>query len=454
MKKYLAIAGAGLMLVGTAGLAAAATIDVGGEVRIKYENRQELSFDSDGGAAEHGTHQRTRINVNAKVNDEISGFIQLQNIRTWGGEAGANSVANTTDNSTNTDVHQAYIQVNKVFGTPLSVRIGRQELAYGDHRLVGSLDWADSARAFDAVKVMYNAGDIALDVWSAKVDEMSWGNNTGSSNIVSTDPNADGTDTDLDFYGAWLTYKGIKDNVIDVYALVLRDGTPSSTINGIVYNGAGSTQEGALSLYTLGARLKGAMGGLDYTVEINRQQGNDTDDRDIESMGYAVNVGYTIPVDMSPRIYAEYVFADGDDNSSDDDVETFNQLFPTGHAHLGYMDLVGFQNVEAWRFGASIKPTKALYIQADYWNFKLAEDKDAWYRASGGSVIAANSANSEDDIGGEVDLTIKYKYSDNLSLEGGYSIFFAGDIVDQHPSSSFADDDDMSWAYAQVKLTF
>ncbi|MDH4100163.1 MAG: alginate export family protein [Nitrospirota bacterium] len=478
MKKYLAIAGAGLMMIGTAGLAAAATVDVGGEVRIKYENRESATFNNDNSDTLHGTHQRTRITVNAKVNDEISGKVSLQNIHIWGATGSTTSTAENTSGTTtglnNTDVFESYIQINKVFGTPISARLGRQVLSYGDQRLVGGLDWADTGRRFDAVKFMYSSGDIALDVWGAKVDENSWTTNT-----------IEGNDNDQDFFGAWLTYKGLKDNVIDVYALWLRDGgsnvasdssanngndTGTALISGISYGDAdgdgtvaGANKEGSVNIYTLGARIKGAVGGLDYTAELNYQTGNTFQDADVDAMAYAINVGYTLPVDMSPRLYVEYVHADGDDSSTDSDTETFNQLFPTGHAQLGYMDLVGFQNVEAWRFGASIKPTKALYIQADYWNFKLNEEKDYWYNAGGartlGTVTTAQYANnSEDDLGSELDISVKYKYADNLSLEGGYSIFFPGDLGDTDLTGGgvriYADDDDQTWAYAQIKLTF
>lgn len=487
MKKYLAIAGAGLMMIGTAGMAAAATIDVGGEIRIRYENRENVQLNNNTSDNVHGTTQRTRVNVNAKVSDEISAFIQLQNVRTWGSNSSANTTTTdtafsdgTTNNGTTTDTHQAYLQVNKVFGTPLSVRLGRQELSYGNERLVGALNWSQIGRSFDAAKVMYKSSDIDVDVWASKLNER-----TTQTDIVSETAARKGSDNDMDFYGIWATYKGIKDNTIDLYALVLRDGgagvfantaTPNvnagaALINGINYGDpdgdgtvAGANKEGAALLYTLGARLKGAVGSFDYEAELDYQTGDTFNGTDVDAMAYAVTLGYTLPVDMSPRISVEYVNADGDDNSTDGDVETFNQLFPTGHKHLGYADLVGYQNVEAWRLGASIKPTKALFVSVDYWNFQLNEDKDAWYRANGSRVIAPVTAGStnvtDDEIGNEIDVIAKYKYADNLSLEAGYSLFQPGDLVQTATrgagagTKSFADDDDQTWVYGMVTLTF
>lgn len=465
MKKYLAIAGAGLMMIGTAGMAAAATVDVGGEVRIKYEMRENLAFDDNTSNNEHGTHQRTRVNVNAKVSDEISAFIQLQNIRTWGTEASVGTTG-TVHNDTNTDTHQAYLQVNKVFGSPLSVRLGRQELSYANERLIGSLNWADSARAFDAVKAMYRSTDIDVDVWAAKTVESSFPSSTSSA-IVTTTNTGSGQDNDEDFYGVWATYKGIKDNTIDLYALLLKNNGSSfgaTTINGISYgNSVTGNSETAVTIYTYGAHIKGVMNAFDYDVELDYQTGKALNGNDIDAMAYTFTAGYTLAMDMSPRISVEYVHADGDDSTTDSNTETFNQLFPTGHRHLGYADLVGFQNVEAWRVGVNLKPTKASSVSVDYWNFKLDDEKDAWYRASGGVVKPASNSNGEDEIGSEIDLIAKYKYADNLTLEAGYSLFMTGDMVKPGIAAGWAssgsmvapaDNDDLTFVYGMVTLTF
>ena len=37
--------------------------------------------------------------------------------------------------------------------------------------------------------------------------------------------------------------------------------------------------------------------------------------------------------------------ASGDDDPTDGDLETFNQLFPLGHAYFGYIDVIGRQNI-------------------------------------------------------------------------------------------------------------
>jgi hypothetical protein len=48
------------------------------------------------------------------------------------------------------DLHQAYITLGNHKEFPLSLKIGRQELIYGDERLIGAFGWNNIGRVFDA----------------------------------------------------------------------------------------------------------------------------------------------------------------------------------------------------------------------------------------------------------------------------------------------------------------
>ena len=40
---------------------------------------------------------------------------------------------------------------------PLTLKVGRQILSYGDERLIGAFDWNNFGRTFDAVKLPWEA---------------------------------------------------------------------------------------------------------------------------------------------------------------------------------------------------------------------------------------------------------------------------------------------------------
>ena len=81
-----------------------------------------------------------------------------------------------------------------------TLRLGRQELLYGNQRLVSPLDWANTRRTFDGYRLLFsgNAWDIdgfythPVDRVAANVDR--W----------------DSADTAQDFYGVYATRKGLE----------------------------------------------------------------------------------------------------------------------------------------------------------------------------------------------------------------------------------------------------
>jgi hypothetical protein len=141
---------------------------------------------------------------------------------------------------------------------------------------------------------------------------------------------------------------------------------------------------------------------------------------------------------------------------------TFSQLYPTGHARLGYMDFHGWQNIEDHQIHFSVKPTKKLLIKADLHFFSAAEDGDAWYTVGGtspGGRLAATDASGrfDDEYGEELDITVKYKLLKNFGVVAGYSHYFIDDaienIVDRN-TGSVGNDGDTDWFYLQTTLKF
>jgi len=392
--------------------ASATDVTFSGQYRVRGEYRENATnFDDDTNDTAASMTQRVRLTANAEAAEDTTVKITLQDTRTFG-QAGDGALSGTlTDFSSNNmvDLHEAYLNLEKIFGTPVNFRVGRQELNYGDERLIGSFGWSNNGRAFDGLKFNYAQDGINVDLFRMTIAE--------DSSVVTND--------DVTLTGVYATLGGlIPNNTIDLYA-INKNGNDSEILN----------------FYTIGARLKGAVAGADYTLEVPYQFGEMNDgagsDLDLSAWAFAAKVGYTIPgAPMNIRIGAEYDYATGDDDSTDDDIDTFQALYPTNHAHFGIGDFTTatnrWSNIQAWSINAGADVIEKLRLYVAYWDYSLAEENSA----------------GDDDLGSEIDLIATYKYSNNVSIEAGASRFMPDDATATSP------DDAADWAYLQITANF
>ena len=411
------------------------TTNINGEVRIRPEFRDNADFDKAADDTQSFYGQRLRLGFNARINTDLSGFIQLQDSRIWGTDDPV-----TDKSPEKVDVHQAYVVLNRICGLALDLKVGRQELMYGDSRLVGLNSWGNG-RAFDAIKLMYIGDTVGVDIWTAKVME----NNSCSGVVGCTAPVTGASGQDTDFYGIYST---VKENPI-----------PESNLQGyILYKYDGPTN---LSEYTVGARLAGKASGvgIDYTGEFAYQfgdKGNPVTSSayrlvNISAYALAGEAGYTMAnLIWSPRVAIEYDLATGDNDSTDKDYKTFDQLYPTNHAQYGYMDYQGWKNMKDVTLKVSVKPSDKSLLYAAYHMFSLAEENDSWYAADG--TVKMPGGIGKGTVGQELDLLVRHIYNQNLKIEAGISEFFTGDFIKNQ--TNITDNENSTWAYIMGTVSF
>ena len=183
------------------------------------------------------------------------------------------------------DVHQFFMDVNPLGGdVPLTVRVGRQELQYGNQRLVSPLDWANVRRRFDAVKVFCTDKLWSLDVWYAKP-------------VVVKREELDDWNEQFDFWGAYFTYGLIPRHGVDVYFLAIDNTGSRRNPNG---------KAGDESRFTFGSRFWGKTGPWDYEAEIAGQWSRWAGDTN-QAWSWTLDGGYTFrTVPWKPRIGAGF----------------------------------------------------------------------------------------------------------------------------------------------------
>lgn len=428
MKRLVALA----IWILVMGRAQAKEIDFSGEMRFRPEFRENADFNKNTSDTSSFVGSRIRLTAEGQAKEDVAVKVTIQDSRNWGEE---NSPAGLTDSGAQAlDLHEGFVEFKRVAGKPVTIKAGRQELVYGDQRLVGSFGWSNQGRAFDAYKVIYANGVGSLDGWAAKRQENN-GTATGA-------PDADRT-----FYGIYGTLKTVKNALIDVYLLVDREAdTPAPA----------KTKQ----IITAGARVAGKSSSFDYSAELPLQWGDNgsvvagsSENVKIQAFAFAAKAGFTLAGPWNVRLGTEVDYASGDDNLSDNKSKTFNNLYPTNHVYYGAMDYQGWRNMRAVNVNVSAKPTQKLSGTVSFWNFRLAEEKDGWYNAAGaaaGTLRAASAANIEKEVGNELDVMVRYAYDASVVFEGGVGHFFPGTFI----KNRVVKESGSNWAYLMATVKF
>src|SRR5438093_2707664 len=197
---------------------------IGGEARIRYEYRVGATFGTPattstalgqngcgvaaqctgGQANESAASSRVRVNVGYDLTPDVSFFAQLQDARVWGTEgnslggspagSGIGAVSATNGGGTGVDLHQGYILLKNVLVHGLSVKAGRQEIIFGDHRLFGNFNWSQVGNSFDAVRLTHSMPIADVDLFWARIidSEVAAGCGTAGSTPPSTTASCSG----------------------------------------------------------------------------------------------------------------------------------------------------------------------------------------------------------------------------------------------------------------------
>lgn len=396
------------------------------------------------------------------------------------------------------DLRQGWVEFGGLEQGPFALRVGRQVLAYGDERLIGGFEWDNNARTFDAAKAQWKSDGFQIDAFAGWV--------VSHKNDRFNDPDT----ADL-LAGVYSMISAVPAHQLDAYLLFRsKSDVDFSTVfsDRPQQNGGNSAPPG--DYFTFGCRAKSkdaALGPWDWNGEFSIQWGAvvnpmgfyaldpltgehvpvdrigtrtiNTLRQDLLACAAHVEFGYTIECPWRPRLHVGYSYGSGDENPSDGECGTFQNMFPTNHKFYGYMDRFSWQNMHNPEVGVTLKPTAAVQMTLDYHMFWLDETEDSWRFAAqepvGGQGRYANAllggtpvpetavlgrnilrGAPSSFVGSELDFVVSWKVAKWLKLEGGYCHFFAGDYV--LDSAGVLGDrrraDDARFGYAQVQMDF
>lgn len=309
----------------------------------------------------------------------------------------------------------ADLKVADIDGYPTYLRVGRQEMLLGSQRLISALDWANTRRTFDGVRLFRQGEKFDFDLFCV-------------SPVKVNNHQIDSHDNNQVFAGAWFTYRPEKGTFFDLYYLFLDNTNKAAPAVGA---GAFPLALAPYNVHTLGTRYAGDKNNFLWDVEAMLQLGN-RGKQDTTAGSATVGGGYNFKcAPLNPTVWVYFDYASGDRSPNANDYNTFNQLFPFGHYYLGFQDFVGRQNIQDLNAHLYLYPTKWITLNAQWHHFRLDSANDALYNAGGAPSRISPTGAAGKNVGNEIDLLANFHVGPHSDVLVGWSKLFAGDFIRQ-----------------------
>jgi hypothetical protein len=368
---------------------------IGGEFRSRLEG-----FTGGGGFKKDTTddYLLTRLRINLKIEPArwLRIFVQGQDSHAlWKNQHPEAPPFQSTMN-----LRQAYLELGDTTKGPIGFRVGRQELAFGEERLIGPSGWLNTPRFFEAARLTLRHGRYRVDAFASSV-------------IVVQAEHYSKAQPPNNLHGL---YGGI-DNLI-----------PNSTIEPYVLwrlqrnlrTEAG--KPGNMDYKAGGVRWAGKVAAaFDYSIEVLTERGSLGTDS-IGAWGGHWLVGHTFEQSKyKPRVYGEYNYASGDKNPADGKRGTFDMIYPTAHDRWGLADQVGWRNIHDVHPAFEIRVHPKVLLKTGYHSYWLASATDGLYAANGTQVARVPSGTAGTHVGQEVDIQAAWQIFPTLQVLPGFA---------------------------------
>jgi hypothetical protein len=385
-------------------------------LRVRGEFRERIEgFENSGFVADRDDAyalSRVRLNATITASKSLSFQANVQDARVAKKQVGPT----TAPFRGPFDLRTAFADVGDATA-PLGARLGRQELAFGEQRLLGHLAWVNTGRSWDAARMILRAKAWQADVF-------------GASLVRSLPDEFDKSGSGHRLAGVYASSaKAIPQAAVEPYLFWRRDVNLRSELATV----------GDLSQTTLGVRVAGKLPArLDYGVEMAMQRGSLATDS-VNAWAGHWQIRESLPGPGAVKLTSEYNFATGDDNPTDGRRQTFDQLYPTGHDKLGLADQVGWRNVHHFREGFEFSPVKSTPISLNYHTWWLAKKTDGLYAASGALLARVAGGAASSLVGQELDIQVSRALTPQIQLAAGYAHMFTGAFLEQAtPGASYS----------------
>ncbi|NCF26959.1 MAG: alginate export family protein [Gammaproteobacteria bacterium] len=438
------------------------------EFRYRWENWQAFAPES---SDFHGI--RTRVALDYRFKDKLRLFAQAQQSAVVGLSATASGVGGlyrsnngNQDNPSSVRPSQIFAQFDAAQGS--WIRAGRSYINMGTEvgykeanwqylkskrqaqRLVGSVGWSNGARSNDGLASRVAIGRQVLHVFLAQP----------TTGVVVVDNEAYKSNDGILFGGLdWTAPRGVLlDNTeLGAFFIGYSDTRDPAEVAGLF---------GDIEVYTLGGSMLGVYpvgkgrvdtllwGAFQFGEYADQGPTTGVQNRDQLAGALVAEIGYQrTDLWAKPWLRLGVNWASGDGNLDDEDRNTFFNALPTNHLYYGYADQLAFQNLTDLLLQLKLTPMDKLGVEITYHRFWLDDSADFRWAGTGAFSrtnlgFARGASNGSTDVGQELDILVTYPVNQWLSVLGGYSKLWGGDVFATTPNS------DVDFAYLQLQIKY
>ena len=393
-------------------------IELGAELRGRAQSGS--TFDSR--SSDRFYLNRLQLNLAVQPRQWVRFVFQGQDARVFGPgpEDAREDLQNTFD------VHQAYADFGRA-EQGWRLRAGRQELAFGDERLLGADNYWDCfGQTFDAVRLSFAGTKFRFDTFSAfrvRPARRRW----------------DPLDRTSRISGLSAQIRTAGEGVLEPYFLWKRGGDTLDLM----------THPGHRDVLTPGVRAEGSLPhSFEYNIEMALQRGHVVSD-EISAWAGHWELGWKpFGREFGLRLGAEYNYASGDRNPTDGRYGTFDDLYPAGFSEYGMEDPIAWRNIRYPAVIVEIPVTKRWTFFGGYRRYWLASIQDGLY-PGGDEYLIRNSAAAGADVGSHTLVSVAYAQSERWQVHAGYGHLSPGSYLRQSGFPAA-----LRTAYLQSSFTF
>lgn len=358
--------------------------------------------------------QRTRLSAGYE-HKKIVSKLSLQDVRVWGDEEQLRDVPSIA-------LHEAWAEVR--FSEAIGLRLGRQELIYDDHRLLGSVNWTQQARSHDAAVFKVKGSNWAFDAGGAY--------NQASQRILENTYNLNNYKV-LSFL--WGQHELGNNGNVSLTAVMDGYETTTTADTGINYR------------FTYGGQADYSFGNFSIHGTGYLQNGESPNGQTKMAYMGAVDVDWT-QEKWSVAAGYEYLSGTSSADVADNVNGAFHTLYATNHKFYGHMDY--FLSIPADTRGgglqdafvkAGINLNKQLKAAITGHYFALAKDVQS---PSATETISGG-------LGAEIDASLSYKLNDMVTFKSGYSLMLPTE--DMEALKGVDEPAGAHWGWVMVNVT-